>query len=137
MSLMEQRTTCSALNKRGEPCRAIAVGENGLCNVHDPDSPVSARFLTGINNGGGRPSKIEEWRQEVVADWSSWTRPFVKARDGDDAALAIKASNDVMDRVFGKAVQRSEVSGPDGGVIPVWLQVVGEVVPVVEVEDRS
>ena len=141
MSMTEQRVSCAALNKQGTPCRHPVVGESGYCNVHDPDSPVAHHFLESkAGPGAGRPSKMDEWRRKVEAEFDRVIQPLydgldAKRDEAPDHAIRIKASESILDRTHGKPVQRSEVSGPDGGVIPLWLQVVSEVTPaVLEVE---
>jgi hypothetical protein len=105
--------TCSAKNKAGAPCGATPMRDSDYCNVHDPDSPVASRFLAGPNhtNGPGAPSKFDQWRDEVMAEWGKWVRPYLAARDSDDPALGMKAGEFVFDRLWGKATQPVEHSG--------------------------
>jgi hypothetical protein len=46
-------------------------------------------------------------------------KPYVDARESGDPALAMKASDTVLDRVYGRAKQSSEISGPEGGPLTV------------------
>ena len=68
-------------------------------------------FQPGNPGGPGRPSKMEQWRRKVEAEFDEWVEPYYRARAADDPQLAMKAADQVFDRLFGKATQRSEVSG--------------------------
>lgn len=109
---------CTATNKAGEPCSNPVVQDNGLCPAHDPEHVVSRRFGSGPDHtaGPGAPSKFDEWRSQVMAEWESWVRPYLAARDSDDPQLGMKAGEFVFDRLWGKATQPVEHSGGIAGL---------------------
>ena len=68
-------------------------------------------FQPGNPGGPGRPSKMDQWRRKVEEEFDDWIQPYYNARAADDPQLAMRAADQVFDRLFGKATQRSEVSG--------------------------
>lgn len=83
---------CSALNKRGEPCRAIASGGSGRCQHHGgPGKRVNewqtARrvFMARI-----RPRLTEEEAQDALL----WRLPWVGRVTLGDAMIAARETGD-------------------------------------------
>lgn len=44
---------------------------------------------------------------------------IAKLLDSPDEAIRLRAAQDLLDRAIGKATQRSEISGKDGGAVPI------------------
>ena len=44
------------------------------------------------------------------------------ARNGDAETARIAAADKAMDRLIGKALQRTELGGPDGGAVPMRIE---------------
>jgi hypothetical protein len=111
---------CFATKRSGEPCNAIGVLDSGYCFHHDPDRRAEAHAAR-VKGGEAtrKPKATETLREMVEADIEAWLKPYVVARESGDPALAMKASDTVLDRVYGRAKQSSEISGPDGGPLTI------------------
>jgi hypothetical protein len=80
---------CSALNRRGEPCRARAVLADGFCSMHSPARAVSAAELGrkgGLASGEVRReqgrSVRERLRKKVEAEADEVWRVYRQAMGG-------------------------------------------------------
>jgi hypothetical protein len=49
----DERSLCTATNRKGERCKAYAVGDSGFCAFHHPDyhETIQAGRITGIRAG--------------------------------------------------------------------------------------
>ena len=124
---------CTATTKAGEPCSAAPMTGRETCMAHaDLETRKAVGFVAEAGAAGRppKPKRFEVWREKVEADFEKWTKPYVDALeatkdDGSaDHVIRMKASDAVLDRAYGKPTQRTELSGPDGGAVPLWLQVV-------------
>ncbi len=130
---------CKGTNKAGEPCRAAPLVDGDYCLAHDEE----ARALTGFGgseNGslGGRPRKphaVTILRERVEAEIDLWLAPYREAvanavvvveyhgeaivTDIADLGARIMAAEKVLDRVYGRPTQSTEISGPGGGPISI------------------
>jgi hypothetical protein len=96
------------------------MGPSGDGRRSDPskrDEQHAFRVRGGENRP--KPKVTEVLRERVEAELEDWLRPFYAARDGDDPQLALKAAESVLDRVYGRPKQTSEISGPDGSAITI------------------
>jgi hypothetical protein len=59
------------------------------------------------------------FRERIEAEFDEWLRPYYEARDSGDQALAMRAADSILDRVYGRAKQSSEISAPEGGPLTV------------------
>ena len=130
---------CSATTKAGKPCSVSAMEGRETCLSHaDEATRLAAGFgAEAAGRLGGRPPKprpMEILRAKVEAEFDIWIKPFEDARvavreDGSpDHAGRMKASESVLDRVYGKPTARTELSGPDEEAIPIWLRIVEDVI---------
>jgi len=139
---------CKGKTKKGKPCGANPLKPGTViqgvtvsgrwCRQHDEDLPDSAR-IGGATEGAGRPRKprfsevlaerMAERADEIFAPLIDGlkaeravvvgTGPKARVEIVPDIPTRIAAAREILDRVEGKARQRSEISGPDGGEIPV------------------
>jgi hypothetical protein len=142
-----KRKTCGAKTVRGTKCKSTAVLEDGRCMAHQPKEVQEERGFGGSQPGSGAPRKpraIEILREKVEADVDRVLAPLLEGLTADkavtvsggkdagwvemvaDAPTRIKAANDILDRVFGKAKQTTEIAGPDGGPVRVEVPRTGE-----------
>lgn len=84
----------------------------------------NGRFVKGHSGGPGRPPKEREIRYREVlittVSYEDWRKIILKARDqalrGDSVARKWLA-----DYLVGTPVQRTELTGADGGAIPLEI----------------
>lgn len=138
---MAERTparTCAGTNKQGNPCKSTAVGESGFCRAHDESLPPEQRFGTpeqaGIAGASPKPhvpGVIEEMRRQVESRIDEVLAPYFEALTGAqlttthegevvvsdvaDLAARIAAAERLLDRVYGRPKQATELSGTGGG----------------------
>ena len=134
MAAVEKRA-CAGTTVKGDPCGSPFVNDTGYCNVHDQTSPISRLFVGRTEKvpGSGRPSKMEQWREKVEAEFDRVTKPLYDALDAErdlepDYQVRMRATEAILDRVYGKPTQRSEVTGADGAALPAWLLLVAPAV---------
>ncbi len=112
------------------------------CIHHDPDLPESAR-IGGKQPGAGRPPApraVDVLRERIEANIDRVILPLFDALDaaggfsvkyknvdGEDCiefvphpdhGVRLKAVGELLDRAYGKPKQQTELSGPDGGPVP-------------------
>lgn len=81
----------------------------------------------GFRPGAGRKSNAakrleqESWSKILPAktEESTWKRLL----ESKDERILLDSMKYLSDRIYGKAVERKEVSGPDGAAIPVSLEI--------------
>ena len=119
---------CQGTNKRGEPCRAVTVQANGWCRMHDP--ALVDKIARERSAGGKRTAQTwsEHAQSQVERNVRKWFRPYEEALEArrlvtdqrtaalletpfPDLDLQMRASERVLDRVYGKPTTRAEVSG--------------------------
>ena len=129
MAAVEKRA-CAGTTVKGDPCGSPFVNDTGYCNAHDESSAISRLFVGRTEKvpGSGRPSKMDAWKAEVEAELAAWVEPYKRGRSDEDVEVAMRAADRVLDRVYGKATQRSEVTGADGAALPAWLLLVAPAV---------
>lgn len=121
---------CTATTKAGKPCRANAIGDTGLCAGH-------AGVIGGPTPGAGRPRKLtptEVLREKIEADIEKWLAPFEEALEAvlvvtyqgtatvtqiADLEARQQAAMRVLDRVYGRPRQMTELTGAGGGPITI------------------
>jgi hypothetical protein len=103
----------------GEDHDAFALA-SGRCIAHDP-AMREEKHAASVKGGENRrrPRASEIFRERVEAELEDWLRPYCKARDSDDQALALKAADSILDRAYGRARQATELSSPDGGLLSI------------------
>lgn len=128
---------CSAITKAGKRCKARPLKESEFCLAHDEKARETAGF-GGAQEGAGRPAKpkaVDVLREKVEAEIEEWLRPLEDARsatrgiaislkgggmelvDVPDHGMRVTAVKEVLDRVYGKPKQATEITGADGGPI--------------------
>ena len=124
---------CAATTKAGEPCPKAPMTGREMCLAHADEETRRAAGFVPEAGAAGRPPKprsIDVWREKVEGEIEIWMKPFRDALDatdmlgGPDHKIRVRAAESVLDRVYGKPTQRSEVSGPDGAALPAWLLLV-------------
>ena len=121
------------MTKAGEPCSATPLIGRETCLAHaDEATRIAAGFVPSAGAAGRppKPRSIDVWRQTVEAEIEIWTRPYRDALDatdmlgGPDYKTRMRASDSVLDRVYGKPMQRNGVAGPGSGPVPLWMALV-------------
>jgi hypothetical protein len=134
---------CTGKTKAGTRCKARPLKGTERCAAH-PLSPAFTRFgspeqASAAGKLGGRPRlprPHERLREIVEAELEDWLAPYREALEaqraivvgtGDDAELELvpdhrvrmRATREVLDRVYGRPriVSELEVSGPGGDPI--------------------
>lgn len=136
-----RKRRCRGTTKKGKPCRAAALKGTDRCIAHSDKAVQVEMGFGGPENGakGGaatrRPRVIERMRERVEEDIEKIIAPYFDAienaivtatHEGQvipsevaDLGARIKAAEALLDRVYGKPRQVTEVSGPDGGAVPI------------------
>jgi hypothetical protein len=135
---------CKGNTKAGKRCKARPLRGRNHCSAHDPDTPRSNRFgspeqAATAGAAGGRPKKpraTEILRDRVENDVDRWVQPFEEALAAEapvvvgtgkhatlemvtDHGTRMRAAIAVLDRVYGRPKQATEISGPDGNPIEI------------------
>jgi hypothetical protein len=72
-----------------------------LITCHSPD----------LIGNDAEPLFIAILRDRIGADVDEWIKPYLDALHSGDPALALEAAERVLDRAYGKPIQRIEHSG--------------------------
>ena len=134
---MSEKPRCKAKTKAGKACKSPPIKGAEYCLSHTPqDQRGSVRF-GGPQPGSGRPRNprpLEVLRGKVEAEIEKWLAPYEEALDasagivvgtGPNATLEIlpdyntrmRAATAVLDRVYGRPKQTTELTGEGGGPI--------------------
>lgn len=110
---------CHATNRAGEPCRAAPLRGSQWCSAHDRQLPAADRFgspersakaATGVERR--LPSVTERMRERVEAESEAILAPYFEAlAEGGDVEQRMRAAERLLDRVFGRPKQATELSG--------------------------
>lgn len=100
---------CTAKAKSsGKRCSRDAIQGGNVCIVH----------------GGKAPQVIRSARERLASLVDPAITVFEeRLADGESPALQIQVAKDILDRTGHKATDKVELSGPDGGPIPIDLSV--------------
>lgn len=141
---------CGAPTAAGPPCtgKKSIVKVKGkryqlkTCVMHAPEAIKKELGVTsGAKFGSGRKKQLSPHavlRQRIEADIDKYLKPLEDAltamkavvvgngrsahiQEVDDLALRIKAVNDILDRVYGRPKQITEVTGTDGAPMEVLV----------------
>jgi hypothetical protein len=130
---------CDGLTKAGDPCKR-SVGENGRqCWRHAPATRTDALEASRAGAEKRDEELLIELRRQVLKDPEPVVRPILEAlaatknylTNGElvtvpDHATRIKAFETVADRLLGKPIQSTEITGADGGPLLALLRVAAE-----------
>ena len=128
---------CTATAKSGEQCKGHAWRDTEVCLAHSDWETREAVGFTPEAGKAGRPPKpkfIDVQREVVEAEVQKILGVYFDGLDATketlsgpeaDHALRIKAAEALLDRAYGKPTTRNELSGPEGGDVPLWLSIVG------------
>jgi len=95
--------------------------------------PIGRRFQPGQSgNPGGRPRVVADIRALAQLQGEASIEALIRVRDDpkSPAAAVVTAAQALMDRGYGRAIQRQELSGPDGA--PIQVQQVPDDRPVLD-----
>ena len=114
-----ERRCCQATNRSYQPCRAAPLTGSNDCRAHDPQLPADTRFgsseqATQAAVGVERrtPGVMELMRKQVEARAEEVLAPYSEAlREGDNLEQRMKAADRLLDRVFGRPRQSTELQG--------------------------
>jgi hypothetical protein len=114
------KPSCDGITKAGKPCRSPAVGPNGYCAVHDPNSPHD---FAEIGRRGGRKSANAKRARHDLQAGRPVTELLRETFESDEAWLAaavdayragvsegkpmdrVSVTNDLLARLYGKPQQ--------------------------------
>lgn len=129
---------CKGTTKAGKPCKAHPLRGTDHCLAHsDRDTRESVGFRAD-NGKGGRPRKprvVDVMRERVEEKVEELLAPYFDAvekamlhasSDGEvhvsehpDYGARVAAAEKLLDRVYGKPMQTTALTGSDGGAIRV------------------
>lgn len=132
----EAKPRCTGVNRKGEPCKAHPLHGRDVCLSHADATTRESVGFVAANGFAGRiaaPRAIDVLRDRIERDIDKWLRPledaltaerFAGFDDGqaiyvEDHSVRMAAAREGLDRAYGKPKQATEISGPDGGPIPV------------------
>ena len=111
--------------------RSVAVGHNPKTGK---PMPIGRKFQPGQSgNPGGRPRVVADIRALAQDQGEASIQALIRVRDNPNspAAAVVAAALAIMDRGYGKAIQRQEHTGADGGPIQTQ-QIADDRLPVVD-----
>jgi hypothetical protein len=101
--------TCSGTNRHGEPCRAVAIGEDGFCSMHSPTRAVSAAELGragGLASGAVRReqgrSVRDRLRKKVEEQFELVWSAFEAGLLSEDERARVAAAVSALDQAYGR-----------------------------------
>lgn len=137
--MSDTRTPCAGTTKKGQSCKAHPLKGTERCLAHsDPETRASVGFVPEAGVLGGRPPKprvIDVIRERIEGDVDAVLAPLFDGLQADrglalmlkgggmevelitDHETRIKAALALLDRVYGRPRQATEVTGADGGPI--------------------
>src|SRR5215213_1044054 len=133
MSNHNGKRSCAAMSKAGKPCHAAPLTDSRFCLAHADEETREKTGFGGYQAGAGRPplpSPHAALREKLEADLDRWLAPYERARAAkravvvgsgasarielvDDYATQLRATDAVLDRVYGKARAAVEISEPE------------------------
>lgn len=133
---MATKRRCTGKTKKGARCRANPLHGRKTCIAHSDKETQNSVGFGGPQEGSGRPRAprvIEEMRRRVEEEVDDILAPYFDAlrgavlhaayegevfvSDHPDVAARIAAAEKLLDRVYGRPRQVTEVTGEDGGPI--------------------
>lgn len=117
---------CTGTNKKGQPCRATVRRDAETCISHASKEVRESAGFGGAQPGAGRPPNpraIDLLRERLEARADKVLDVLFDALDAtfetEDGRLVdhktrMIAQREIFDRVYGKAKQATEISGPGG-----------------------
>jgi hypothetical protein len=138
------KRSCKGTTKAGKPCKAHPLTGKDYCSAHDPSAPDGTRFGSpsqaseaGKLGGaaGRKPRVVDVMRERVEAKIDEVLAPYfdtlekamlhatsdgeVKLSEHPDLSARVAAAEKLLDRVYGKPMQTTALTGSDGGAIRV------------------
>jgi hypothetical protein len=139
-----RKRRCHGKTRAGKACRRAPSRGRRYCPAHDPTLAEVERFGSPEQaaRAGAAPkprapklrealaAKVEERAEEIIAAYvealAATRGVIVRIGDGQDElverpdhAARVRAADALLDRVHGRPKQQTEISGPDGGPVPV------------------
>ena len=119
---------CAGTNRDGSPCRSTLTGDAGFCRQHDPETAEIAK-ADSARGAQTRARPITEGLAQFVAENpDAVVKPFREALEATktyvsagevvtvpDFPTRMRAAELIGDRLEGKAAQRTEITGANGG----------------------
>ena len=110
----------------------IGGSESTLEQVKKRPAPSTAWKPGQSGNPGGRPRVVADIRALAQAEGDACIAALKRVMDDpkSPAAAKVQAAQALLDRGYGRAIQRQELSGPDGA--PIQVQQVPDDRPVLD-----
>lgn len=124
---MAGKARCTATTKAGTPCKAPPLDGTKLCMSHSPAETRESLGFVADNGKGGRkpnPRAVDVLRERLEERIDEVLNPLFDALAaevdyGPDHRTRITAVRELLDRVYGKPKQVSEITGADGGPVQI------------------
>jgi hypothetical protein len=123
-----KKRRCRGTTKKGKACRAYPLKGIDYCRAHDRMRPDEDRFgspewssRAGASPKPSLPKVMELMREHAEQEAEALVAAYFGPLSAEDRALALRAAEAVLDRLVGKPRQVTEVSGPDGGAVPLGV----------------
>jgi hypothetical protein len=137
MSQSNGKPACRATTRAGTPCKAKPLKGHAFCLAHaDEKTRESVGFVADNGKAGRKPNPkpIDILREKVEGEIEKWLKPYEEALEatsgivvgnGASAELAevpdyrtrLSAAGAVLDRLYCRPKQATELTGADGGPI--------------------
>ncbi len=98
---------CRAKNRAGNPCGGRVIRGGTVCRMH----------------GGSAPQVKKSARERLDDMIDPALNRLLRLIDDESSGIALAAVKDILDRGGYKAIDRQQISGPDGG--PIQTEEVG------------
>lgn len=130
---MAGKARCTAATTTGKPCQAHPLKGTSLCLAHsDRQSRESLGFRADNGKGGRKPNPraVDVLRERLEARIDEVLDPLFEALEAEasivvgtglvrqaDHRTRITAVRELLDRVYGKPKQQTEITGANGGPV--------------------
>lgn len=134
---MADKRKCQGTTKAGNACKSPPLKDHDFCLAHAPaDVREKAGFIAANGKGGRKPNPtpLGTLRDRVEGEIDKWLAPYeeglqavqaVVVGNGPTATLEVvpdyktrmRASDAVLDRIYGRPKQTTELTGEGGGPI--------------------
>lgn len=132
---MAGKARCTATTKAGTPCKAPPLNGTKLCMSHSPAETRESLGFVADNGKGGRkpnPRAVDVLRERLEERIDEVLDPLFEALEAEasivvgaglvrqpDHRTRITAVRELLDRVYGKPKQQTEITGANGGPVEI------------------
>lgn len=132
------KRSCRGTTKAGKPCKSFPLRDSDYCLSHSEAKVRESVGFVADNGKAGRPRKpraVDVMRERVEAKIDEVLAPYfdtlekamlhatsdgeVKLSEHPDLGARVAAAEKLLDRVYGKPMQTTALTGSDGGAVRV------------------